>query len=61
MVNANGVYGTSKVFAGYATDGSVIYINGASSVTGEDKFRNIQRYDITSYQNGKDIIDGLMT
>ena len=36
---------------------------GGSSTNSQyaNKLRNLQRYDITSYQDGKDIIDGLMT
>jgi hypothetical protein len=65
-VNKDGVYGAENVAgAGYTTSSLALNIaHAASSGDGNlqaIKYRNLQRYDITSYAEGKTIIDGLMT
>lgn len=59
-INVDGNWGTPAA----QTVGTpvVTYVGGLASraLASSFKLRELQRFDITSYQNGKDIIDGLM-
>jgi hypothetical protein len=62
-LNVNGVWSSapsSPVYGFYRASTNTDAM-GLSSKNNTHKYRNLRRYDITSYQEGKDIIDGLMT
>jgi hypothetical protein len=66
VANMSGVYGSETTFGGYGTNLNVIRCcRNGRGVGGTDnlyplQIRELQRYDITSFAEGKTIIDGLM-
>ena len=56
-INMNGTWSVDTLYSGVMLQGALDLFRGGSGV---GKMRNLLRYDIASYQDGKDIIDGLM-
>ena len=59
-INANDAWGTEIAYAGFNLTNNKLELCYHANFMTATKLRNLQRYDITSYQDGKDIIDGLM-
>ena len=56
VANVNGTYGSENVANSNNRDGLILYPNAGAVY----RIRNIRRYDNATFQDGKDIIDGLM-